>query len=147
MPTANLDHAIRELPSLAARVTKEAGKLVKKIAVEEGKRATGNGRMSGMRGARVRASARNWREGRHVARCSVTGVPKGAWAILTTGAEGHYIKARTDYMGGPNLRHPLEVAVWHPGVRSPRRAWRRVVERANHDVPELAERIVREAMR
>ena len=130
---------------MPTKVTKEAGKLVKRIALEEVKRATGDGRMSGMgpgRGAKLRASVRTRRKGKAVT-VELRGVPIGAWAILQSGAKSHVIAPRTDFMGG-SLRHPLEVPVRHTGVRNPKRTWSKVSARAHAEVPGLAAKLVRE---
>lgn len=132
-----------ELPRLPATITKEAGKLVKRIALEEARRATGDGRMSGMGRAKLRAGTKTRKRGKSVT-VEVRGVPVGAWAILEKGAAPHVIAPRTDFMAG-SLRHPITKPVRHPGARS-RLSWSKVVERANEDVPGLAVKLVREEL-
>ena len=130
---------------MPTKVTREAGKLVKKIALEEVKRATGgDGRMSGMgpgRGPKLRASTRTRRRGASVT-VELRGVPVGAWAILQSGSKSHVISPRTDFMGG-HLRHPIDFPVRHPG-HTGRRTWSKVSRRAHAEVPGLAAKLVKE---
>lgn len=128
---------IAEVP--AAAVAKAAAAVVE-IAADEARRATGDGRLSGMgrRGPRLRAVAKIRPRGQATV-AEIRGVPAGPWTILDSGAVAHVIGARRRGPGvlyGAGMRHPVRGPVRHPGSRGTR-AWARVVTEARRAVPEL----------
>jgi hypothetical protein len=127
-----------ELAELPARATARAADRVAELAADEARRATGDGRMSGMgrRGPQLRAVAAIRTRGRSTT-AEIRGVPAGAWAILQSGAVAHVIVARRGrVLSGPGMRHPVRAPVRHPGARG-KRTWGRVLAQARAEVPEL----------
>jgi hypothetical protein len=127
-----------EVARIPAQVIPAAADAVADVADAEARRATGDGRMSGMgrRGPRLRTVQRI-RTTSSGATAEVAGVPAGGWAILNTGARAHTLApAPGRVLAGPGMRHPVAGRIRHPG--SPARGtWRRVVDQAGRIVPDL----------
>jgi hypothetical protein len=135
-----------ELHQIAADVARipdaglyAAAKLVKQVADEQARRATGDGAMNGKhRPIRLKARDKGIRpinDGRAIL---ITGTPAGPWVWIDSGTAPHAIRRRK--------RGPMRnMTVHHPGTRG-RHAWVAVVDRATELVPriftELADRAV-----
>ncbi len=129
------------------RAVTAAAEELERVAEAEARRATGDGRMSGMgrRGPRLRAVTKV-RAGPGTATATVAGVPAGPWAILEGGAAPHVIAARGRVLSGPGMRHPVRGPVRHPGARA-KRTWSRVVDEAGELLAEAAGDGLGEALR
>lgn len=139
MARSGLHRLADAVAALPATVTDDAAQAVVAIAADEARRATRDGRLSGMgrRGPRLRATA-TVRPQAHRATATVVGVPAGPWALLNAGARAHTIgpRARGATLAGPGLRHPVSFRIRHPGARG-KGTWRAVAARARRDVPPL----------
>lgn len=140
MSAAGLHRLADDLAHLPARAIDQAADAVLELAADEARRATGDGRLSGMgrRGPRLRAVARKRSSGRTTT-AEIRGVPAGPWSILNSGAAAHVIRPRRRGAGvlvGASMRHPVRGPVRHPGSRA-KGTWRRVVEQARRDVPRV----------
>jgi hypothetical protein len=149
VPTRQLRRIADDLAAVPA-LTARAGALVVDIATDEARRATGDGRMSGMgrRGPKLRAVVKVKRSGTASTTAEVRGVPAGPWAILQRGAGRHVIPrppaGRVLY--GRGMRHAVSGPIRHPGTRG-KRSWSRVVSQARAEVPDVFGDAVRQAVR
>jgi hypothetical protein len=141
-----LAERVGEVP---ARAIADAADDVTEIAEDEARRATGDGRMSGMgrRGPKLRAVARVSSRS-DSASAEVVGVPAGAWSILESGAAPHVIAPtrREGVLYSRGMRHAVRGPVRHPGAAG-KRTWGRVVTRAEQLVPEVVGDELRDALR
>jgi hypothetical protein len=146
-----------KLHELAARIEQVPGRAITKatdevvaIANAEARRATGDGRMSGLgrRGAKLRGVAKVKRRARKLATAEVSGVPAGGWAILQSGAVRHVItpQVKGGVLVGRSMRHPVSGPVEHPGMAG-KRSWEKVLREANRKVPEVVEIELEKALR
>lgn len=117
-----------------------AAKLVKAVALEEGRRATGDGDMAGgvRRPIKLRARDKGIRPLNNGRAILVQGTPAGPWSWITAGTEAHNIRRRK--------RGPMsKMVVHHPGTRG-RGTWGAVIKRSEDLVPrvfhDLADRVV-----
>jgi len=117
-----------------------AAKLVKRLADEQARTATGDGDMAGnkRRPIKLRSKDKGIRAvdgGRAVL---ILGTPAGPWVWVNTGTAPHAIRRRK--------RGPMKkMVVHHPGTRG-KQAWTKVIARAEDLVPriftDLADRAV-----
>ena len=140
--------AVAQVPGeLMERATGRIGEL----AELEARRATGDGRMSGMgrRAPRLRTVARV-RSSSSSSSAEVVGVPAGGWAILEGGARPHVIGAGgrrpAGVLMGPGMRHPVRGPVRHPGAPA-KGSWSKVAAAGAEETRELALELVAEALR
>jgi hypothetical protein len=117
-----------------------AAKLVKKLADEQARKATGDGTMAGhkRRPIKLRARDKDIRPIQDGKAILVTGVPAGPWVWINTGTAPHTTRRRK--------RGPMKkMTVHHPGSAG-KGAWKQVVARSEELVPrifsELADRAV-----
>ena len=124
----------------------EAARAVERIGREIG--ASVGPVSLGRKGRRVklRAVAIGLKASSDSAEVNVYGVPTGPWVWVTSGTRPHTIpktaaRARgkgrkTRYLKGDRYAHPYGQPVHHPGA-SGKGAWRRVVARAETEVPQV----------
>lgn len=117
-----------------------AAKLVKKLADEQARRATGDGTMAGgvRRPIKLRARDKGIRplnDGRAIL---IQGTPAGPWSWLTSGTAPHNIRRRRK---GP-LR---KMTVHHPGTRG-KGTWLDVIARSEDLVPAVFRDLVDRAV-
>jgi len=108
-----------------------AAKLVKKVADDEARAATGDGTMNGKhrRPIKLRARDKSIRPVEHGRAILITGVPAGPWVWMTSGTAAHTIRRRK--------RGPMrKMTVRHPGTRG-RGAWLKVIARSEELVPRI----------
>ena len=118
-----------------------AAKLVKKLADDEARRATGDGDMHGKkrRAIKLRARDKGIRPVDGGRAILILGQPAGPWVWINTGTAAHQIRRRKR---GPMKR----MVVHHPGTRG-KRAWSNVIDRSHELVPRIFTDAVREAVR
>ena len=118
-----------------------AAKLVKKLADDEARRATGDGDMHGKkrRAIKLRARDKGIRPVDGGRAILILGQPAGPWVWVNTGTAAHQIRRRKR---GPMKR----MVVHHPGTRG-KRAWSNVIDRSAELVPRIFTDAVREAVR
>lgn len=117
-----------------------AAKLVKKLADEQARHATGDGTMAGGVRRPIKLKARDkgirpLNDGRAIL---VQGTPAGPWSWLTSGTAPHAIRRRK--------RGPMrKMTVRHPGTRG-KGTWLQVVARSEQLVPpvfrDLVDRVI-----
>lgn len=149
MSTAQLERTLVELAELPRTAMVAATRAVEGIAREVGAQA-GPMRL-GRRRVRLRAVSKIRGGGADVT-ATVYGTPTGAWVMATSGTRAHVIAPkgrrgkRARFLKGAGYAHPIGRAVRHPGSRG-RRAWNRVVERAEAEVPKIFLEQARKVMR
>ena len=119
-----------------------SAKLVKKLADEEARRATGDGNMLGKKRRAIKLRARDKgvrpvEDGRAIL---ILGQPAGPWVWINTGTEGHDIRRRKK---GPMKKMTVD----HPGTKPGKQAWSRVITRSGELVPRIFEGYVAEVIR
>ena len=143
---ARIADDLARLPTTAMR---KASREIVDAAEDEARRATGDGRMSGMgrRGPKLRAVAKVQTRTKS-ATAEIRGVPAGPWAILQSGARAHRIapRRRGGVLVGRSMLHPVSGPVRHPGSRA-KRTWTRVIEQAREITLEATQAEVRKAVR
>ncbi len=118
-----------------------ASKLVKKLADDEARRATGDGDMHGKkrRAIKLRARDKGIRPVEGGRSILILGQPAGPWVWVDTGTDAHAIRRRK--------RGPMrKMVVHHPGTRG-KHAWSNVIERAGELVPRVFADMVGEVIR
>ena len=118
-----------------------AAKLVKKLADDEARRATGDGDMHGKkrRAIKLRARDKGIRPVEGGRAILILGQPAGPWVWINTGTSSHQIRRRKK---GPMRK----MTVHHPGTRG-KHAWSNVIDRAGELVPRIFTDMVREVVR
>lgn len=145
MSVAQLERTLDEIARLPQTAMVEATKAVERIAREVS--ATVGPVALGRKGRRTKLRAITRIKGRGTASAEATvyGVPTGPWVWVTSGTGAHTIaprsrgrgKARTTrYLKGDRYEHPIGRPVQHPGATG-KGAWRRVVQRAETEVPKV----------
>ena len=153
MSAARVKQTLLDLADVPKDGTKLAAKEVERIAREVGQQV---GPVAlGRKGRRTRltAVARRFGSQANGANVVVYGKPTGPWVWVTAGTGAHTIAPRggrgkqrtTRYLKGASYKHPYGRPVQHPGA-SGRGAWRRVVARAEVDVPEVFLKAVKKAV-
>ena len=152
--------SLEELPDSAAIAI---AKLVKKVALQEGKRVTGDLRVSnvGKRGTRLNVRD-DFKSGTGQATVTVYGTRAAVWSWFTDGTTAHLIgagrtggnqrtsarvqrsrrKRRYLAFGPDEVRYP---PVWHGGMRK-LGVWNKVTKRSNQLVPALFDEMLSEAV-
>jgi hypothetical protein len=129
---------VRKIPDAGLIAT---AKLVKRVADEEARTATGDGVMNGKhrRPIKLRARDKSIRPIDHGRAILITGVPAGPWVWITSGTASHTIRRRK--------RGPMrKMTVHHPGTRG-RDAWTTVIKRSTDLVPRIFTDLVHAAVR
>ena len=118
-----------------------SAKLVKRLADEEARRATGDGDMHGKkrRAIKLRARDKGIRPVESGRAILILGQPAGPWVWIDTGTDSHTIRRRKK---GPMKK----MVVHHPGTRG-KHAWRNVIERSGELVPRVFSDMVGEVIR
>jgi hypothetical protein len=147
--TAQLERTLVELAELPRTAMIAATRAVERIARDVGAQA-GPMRL-GRRRIRLRAVSKLKGGGADVT-ATVYGTPTGAWVMATSGTRAHTIAPKTRrgrktrFLKGAGYPHPIGRPVRHPGSRG-RRAWNRVIERAETEVPNIFLEQARKVMR
>jgi hypothetical protein len=147
--TAQLERTLVELADLPRTAMVTATRAVERIARDVGAQV-GPLRL-GRRRVRLRAVSKIKGSGATVT-ATVYGTPTGGWVMATTGTRPHTIApkgrrgSRTRFLKAARYPHPIGRPVRHPGSRG-RRAWDRVVERAETEVPKIFLAEARKVMR
>ena len=150
MSTAQLERTLVELAELPRTAMVASTRAVERIAREVG--AQFGPLRLGRRRVRLRAVSRIRGSGTSVT-ATVFGTPTGGWVMATSGTRAHVIapkarrgRQRTRFLKAAGYAHPIGRPVRHPGSRG-RRAWDRVVERAEIEVPKIFLAQARKVMR
>lgn len=117
-----------------------AAKLVKRVADDEARRATGDGDLQGKkrRAIKLRARDKGIRPVDNGRAVLILGQPAGPWVWVTSGTDAHAIRRRK--------RGPMrKMTVHHPGTRG-RQAWTRVITRSEDLVPRIFQDLARQAV-
>ena len=118
-----------------------SAKLVKRLADDEARRATGDGDMHGKkrRAIKLRSRDKGVRPIEGGRAILILGQPAGPWVWINTGTDAHAIRRRKK---GPMRK----MTVHHPGTRG-KHAWSNVIDRAGELVPRIFTDAVREVVR
>jgi hypothetical protein len=137
--TAKLERTLIEIAKLPQAAMEDACKQVEKIARDVGS-SVGPIHFR-KRSGKLTAITRIKGRGKTTAEATVYGVPTGPWVWVTSGTSGHTIprqrsrgNRKVRYLKGVKYGHPYGKPVHHPGA-SGKGAWKRVVTRAEVEVP------------
>jgi hypothetical protein len=117
-----------------------AAKLVKKVADDEARRATGDGDMLGKkrRAIKLRARDKGIRPVAGGRAVLILGQPAGPWVWINTGTSAHAVRRRK--------RGPMKkMTVHHPGTRG-HQSWARVITRSTDLVPRIFQDLADQAV-
>lgn len=153
MSTASLERTLDELARLPQTAMTDAAKAVERIAREVSASVGPVHLGKRKRSVRLRVISRGVKGSARAAETTVYGVPTGPWVWVTSGTASHVIpkqrarkSRKTRYMKGDGYAHPIGRPVTHHGAHG-KGAWRKVVQRAERDVPQAFIDAARKVMR